>query len=122
VVALSIDISQYTNFLYLIGAIFIPLSGALIAAWLATGGRNWNVSTDAPFRPGMAVAWALGFVIYQVINPGAIPGWSDAWTGVAEALHLIGHPWLSASLASFLLAFVVALPIARSVRSRHPAG
>jgi len=121
-VALSIDISQYTNFLYLIGAIFIPLSGALIAAWLATGGRNWNVSPDAPFRPGMAVAWALGFVVYQVINPGAIPGWSDAWTSLADMLHTTGHPWLSASLASFLVAFVVALPIARSARNRQPAG
>ena len=88
-VALSIDISQYTNFLYLIGAIFIPLSGALIAAWLATGGRNWNVSPNAPFRPGMAVAWVLGFVVYQLINPGAIPGWSDAWTSLAE---LAAHP------------------------------
>jgi NCS1 family nucleobase:cation symporter-1 len=122
VVALSIDISQYTNFLYLIGAIFIPLSGALIAAWLATGGRNWNVSIDAPFRPGMAVAWALGFVVYQLINPGAIPGWSDAWTSAAEALHVSGHPWLSASLASFLVAFVVALPIARRTRNRQPVG
>src|SRR6195952_4254639 len=54
VVALSIDISQYTNFLYLIGAIFIPLSGALIAAWLATGGKNWATSVSGPFRPGTA--------------------------------------------------------------------
>ena len=121
-VALSIDISQYTNFLYLIGAIFIPLSGALIAAWLATGGRNWNVSPDAPFRPGMAAAWALGFLVYQVINPGANPGWSDAWTSLADVLHTTGHPWLSASLASFLVAFVVALLIARSARNRQPAG
>ena len=121
-VALSIDISQYTNFLYLIGAIFIPLSGALLAAWLARGGRQWNVSPDAPFRPGMATAWALGFVVYQLINPGAIPGWSDAWTSLAEALHTTGHPWLSASLASFLVAFVLALLIARSTRNRQPLG
>ncbi|MET0967019.1 MAG: cytosine permease [Nakamurella sp.] len=121
-VALSIDISQYTNFLYLIGAIFIPLSGALIAAWLGTGGRQWNVTPNAPFRPGMAVAWALGFVIYQLINPGAIPGWSDAWASLADVLHTTGHPWLSASLASFLVAFVVALPIARSTRNRQRVG
>jgi NCS1 family nucleobase:cation symporter-1 len=122
IVAMSIDISQYTNFLYLIGAIFIPLSGALIAAWLATRGKNWNVSPDAPFRPGMALAWALGFVVYQLINPGAIPGWSDAWTSLADELHLIGHLWLSASLASFLVAFLVALPVARSTRHRQRAG
>ncbi|MGK3933873.1 hypothetical protein ABI069_15080, partial [Enterococcus faecium] len=34
--ALSININDYANFLYLIGAVFIPLSGALIAAWLRT--------------------------------------------------------------------------------------
>src|SRR6478735_7845307 len=36
VAALTIDISQYTNFLYLIGAVFIPLSGAALAATLPT--------------------------------------------------------------------------------------
>ncbi|MEP6560187.1 MAG: cytosine permease [Nakamurella sp.] len=121
-VALSIDISQYTNFLYLIGAIFIPLSGALLAAWLATGGKNWDTAPDAPFRPGMALAWALGFVVYQLVNPGAIPGWSDAWTRLADVLHTSGHPWVSASLTSFVVAFVVALPVARSARRRQPAG
>ena len=111
-VALTIDISQYTNFLYLIGAVFIPLSGALIAAWLRTRGVGWNTATDAPLRPGMLLAWGAGFVAYQLINPGAIPGWSDAWTSAAQWLHTTGHPWLSASLTSFLVAVLVALPFA----------
>jgi len=111
-VALTIDISQYTNFLYLIGAVFIPLSGALIAAWLRTRGVGWNTASDAPLRPGMLAAWGAGFVAYQLINPGAIPGWSDAWTNVAEWLHTTGHPWLSASLTSFAVAVLVALPFA----------
>ena len=111
-VALTIDISQYTNFLYLIGAVFIPLSGALIAAWLRTRGVGWNTATDAPLRPGMLLAWGAGFVAYQLINPGAIPGWSDAWTSAAQWLHTAGHPWLSASLTSFLLAVLIALPFA----------
>jgi NCS1 family nucleobase:cation symporter-1 len=111
-VALTIDISQYTNFLYLIGAVFIPLSGALIAAWLRTRGVGWNTATDAPLRPGMLLAWGAGFVAYQLINPGAIPGWSDAWTSAAQWLHTTGHPWLSASLTSFLVAVLIALPFA----------
>jgi len=111
-VALTIDISQYTNFLYLIGAVFIPLSGALIAAWLRTRGVGWNTATDAPLRPGMLLAWGAGFVSYQLINPGAIPGWSDAWTSAAQWLHTTGHPWLSASLTSFLVAVLIALPFA----------
>ncbi|HEY5150102.1 MAG TPA: cytosine permease [Mycobacterium sp.] len=111
-VALTIDISQYTNFLYLIGAVFIPLSGALLAAWLRTRGVGWNTATDAPLRPGMLLAWGAGFVAYQLINPGAIPGWSDAWTTAAQWLHTTGHPWLSASLTSFLVAVLIALPFA----------
>lgn len=121
-VALAIDISQYTNFLYLIGAVFIPLSGALIAASLRTRGIGWNTAADAPLRPGMLLAWAAGFVAYQLVNPGAIPGWSDAWTGAATRLHTIGHPWLSASLTSFTVAVVVALPFAAApARDGAPA-
>ncbi len=111
-VALTIDISQYTNFLYLIGAVFIPLSGALIAAWLRTRGVGWNTAADAPVRPGMLLAWGAGFVTYQLINPGAIPGWSDAWASAAGWLHTTGHPWLSASLTSFVVAVLIALPFA----------
>ena len=120
--ALTIDISQYTNFLYLIGAVFIPLSGALIAAWLRTRGVGWNTSPDAPLRPPMLLAWAAGFVAYQLINPGSIPGWSDAWTGAASALHTTGHPWLSASIASFTVAVLIALPFAANPQQAGDIG
>src|SRR5664279_1856770 len=121
-VALTIDISQYTNFLYLIGAVFIPLSGALLAAWLRTRGVGWNTATDAPLRPPMLLAWAAGFVAYQLINPGSIPGWSDAWTGAASALHTTGHPWLSASIASFTVAVLIALPFAANPQQAGDTG
>ena len=58
----------------------------------------------------MLVAWAAGFVVYQLINPGAIPHWSDFWTSLGTWLHTLGHPWLSASLAAFVVALLVALP------------
>jgi purine-cytosine permease-like protein len=112
VVALSVDISQYQNFLYLIGAVFIPLSGALVAAWIRTRGANWDTSAQAPVRPAMLLAWALGFAAYQLINPGNIPGWSDMWTRLGHELHTLGHPWLSASIASFAVAVLIALPFA----------
>ncbi len=112
VVALTVDISQYQNFLYLIGAVFIPLSGALVAAWIRTRGAQWDTSAQAPVRPGMLLAWALGFVTYQLINPGDIAGWSTMWTRLGAALHTSGHPWLSASIASFVVAVLVALPFA----------
>jgi purine-cytosine permease-like protein len=110
VVALTIDINAYTNFLYLIGAVFIPLTGALVACWLRTRGAGWNTSADAPVRPAMLLAWAAGFVVYQLVNPGSIPHWSDFWTSLGTSLHTLGHAWLSASLAAFVVALLVALP------------
>lgn len=109
--ALSINISDYANFLYLIGAVFIPMSGALIAAWLRTRGQRWDVSIDAPLRPGMVAAWLVGFVVYQVINPGSIAYWSDFWTRIGTDLHTLNHAWLSASIASFVIAVLIALPL-----------
>lgn len=119
VVALTVDISQYQNFLYLIGAVFIPLSGALIAAWLRTRGTQWDTSAQAPIRPGMLFAWVAGFVAYQLINPGSIPGWSDMWARVGQELNTAGHPWLSASVASFVVAVLVALPFAAAPSDRN---
>ncbi|SDO33416.1 putative hydroxymethylpyrimidine transporter CytX [Nakamurella panacisegetis] len=133
VLALTVDVSQYENFLYLIGAVFIPLSGALVAGWarsrvavappapVVDGSSSaeptalvavWDVSDAAPVRPGMIAAWIIGFVVYQLINPGGIAGWSSFWTRMGTDLHLIGHPWLSASIASFVVAVLVALPFA----------
>ena len=115
--ALSININDYANFLYLIGGVFIPLSGVLLAGWLRTPWRTWDVTAEAPSRPGMLAAWLAGFVVYQLINPGSISYWSDFWTRAGTDLHTLGHPWLSASIASLLVSVLLALPFART-----PAG
>lgn len=122
--ALVVDIGSYANFLYLIGGVFLPLSGVLVAAWLRTRGHGWDVSQDAPLRPGPLLAWAAGAVVYQLVNPGSIPGWSDAWTRAGDALHTLGHPWLSASVASFAVALLLALPFTgrRPGQPQEPAG
>ncbi len=116
--AATLDIAQYTNFLYVIGGVFVPLSGVLVAAWWRHRDRSWDVSTDAPLRPAMLAAWAAGFVVYQVINPGSIGVWSDLWRQLGDAAHVTGQPWLSASLASFLVAALLALPAADRVGRR----
>jgi putative hydroxymethylpyrimidine transporter CytX len=110
--ALTININDYENFLYLIGGVFIPMSGALIAAWIRSRGRGWDTSEHAPARPGMLLAWLIGFLCYQLINPGSIAHWSDFWTWAGERLHTLSHPWLSASIASFVVAVLLALPFA----------
>jgi purine-cytosine permease-like protein len=114
--ALTLDVAQYQNFLYLIGGVFIPLSGVLIGCWLRLGSRSWDTSSSAPLRPAMLLAWAAGFVVYQLVNPGDIPGWSAFWTAAGTRLHTLGHPWLSASLASFAAALLLAVAAARTRR------
>lgn len=118
--ALVLDVGRFASFLYLIGAVFVPLAGVLLAAWARTGGRSWDTSVAAPTRPAMLLAWAAGFVVYQLVNPGAVPGWSALWTDAGRAVHLVGHPWLSASVASFVVAAALAYPLATR-RSQTPS-
>jgi hypothetical protein len=64
----------------------------------------------------MVVAWLVGLVAYQLVNPGGAPVWSDAWIALREALGVAPPSWLSASLLSFLVAGVVAAGLARLER------
>jgi NCS1 family nucleobase:cation symporter-1 len=112
VLALTVNINDYANFLYLIGGVFVPMSGVLVAAWLRTRGAYWDLTDHARVRPGMLSAWALGFVVYQLINPGSLAHWSQFWTTVGTRAHTLGHTWLSASITSFTVALLLALPFA----------
>lgn len=120
--ALYVQIGDYVNFLTLLGGVFVPMSGVLVAAWARTRGDGWDVSESAPTRPPMLLAWAVGFVAYQLINPGYLAHWSDAWTTAGQHLHTLNHPWLSASVVSFAVAFVLALPFGshRPARTFEP--
>ncbi len=103
--ALLLDMSKYENFLYLIGAVFVPLFGVLVVDYFALGGRRtWDLTAAAPSRRIMLVPWALGFAAYQLVNPGAIGWWARMWHAVGDALHFTAQSWMSASLFSFLVA------------------
>ena len=104
----------------------VPPSGAGAAAGVddasgagaSGGGRldGWDVSRRAPARWGMIVAWAVGFVVYQLINPGTVEHWAGFWRDVQDVLHFTPQGWMSASLLSFLVAGVAALLIGRVTR------
>lgn len=117
--ALKLDITEFSGFLYLIGGVFVPLSGVLVATWFRRGSAPWDLSSSAPTRPFALLAWAAGFVTYQLINPGIVPGFSDWWADLAGQLHTTGHAWLSASIASFAVAVAVTL-LAAAVPRRRP--
>lgn len=109
ILALSLDIGQYANFLTLIGSVFVPLFGVLAADYFLLGRhRNWDISAAAPSRWGMFAAWLLGFVAYQLISPAQIGWWSDGWSALRGAIGFSTPSWASASLGSVLVAAVLA--------------
>lgn len=109
VLALVLNISNYVNFLTLIGSVFVPMFGVLAADYFVAGrAKHWDTSVTAKSRWGMLVAWLVGLAVYQLINPGAVGAWSDMWTKFAAWLHFTPQGWMSASLLSFLAAGIVA--------------
>ncbi|WP_371498164.1 cytosine permease [Kitasatospora sp. NBC_00374] len=96
----------YTNFLYLIGAVFVPLFAVLAVDYFFGAGRTgWNLEQDAPARPLMLLPWAVGFATYQFIAPTPVAGWwTGFWHDLQSAVGFEAQPWTSASLFAFLTA------------------
>ncbi|HEX4223734.1 MAG TPA: cytosine permease [Pseudonocardiaceae bacterium] len=105
VLALVMDMSQYEGFLTLLGSVFVPMCGVLVADYFLRGNqKHWNTSGAAPSRWSMLLAWALGLAVYQLINPGAVGAWSTMWQHIAKWLGFSTQSWMSASVFSFLVA------------------
>jgi len=116
-VATVLDVTQYEAFLLLIGSVFVPLFGCLIADYFFVRGQRYEV--EELYRVGGAywylggvswvglIAWALGILVYLWIAKGL-------WLGQ-------GVPWLGGSVPSFLSAGVAHLLLVRLVAQRQPA-
>ncbi|HEY0805088.1 MAG TPA: cytosine permease [Pseudonocardiaceae bacterium] len=119
VLALVLNISSYTNFLTLIGSVFVPLFGVLAADYfVARHANDWDTSIRARSRWGMLVAWLLGLAVYQLINPGAVGAWSAMWSHMASTLHFMPQGWMSASLLSFLVSGIAAYLVDLATRRK----
>lgn len=105
VLAATIPLVQYESFLLLIGAVFVPLLGILVADYFALRGRHYNVAELYRvggaywYRSGvnwLAIAvWFAGFALYLLIAGLPQLGW-PGWA-----------PWLGATLPSFVFGLVV---------------
>lgn len=102
--ALWFGISDYQNFLLLLGSVFVPLTAVLLVDFFLLARRNWDVSETAPARWGNLVPWVLGFFVYQLVNPGDVTGWTRMWTDIADGIGFTPQPWMSASLSSLVVA------------------
>jgi putative hydroxymethylpyrimidine transporter CytX len=121
--ALYLHIADYENFLDLLGSVFVPMAGVLIIDFFVVSPGRWDLSERARWRWPMLVAWAAGFVTYQLINPGDISWWVSACAWCARLIGFTPASWMSASILSFtvaalatLLAGVVSATVARLAR------
>ena len=115
-----LDFSQYQSFLFLIGSVFVPLFAVAAVDFFAVSGQRWDVSDRARIRLAPVVAWACGFVAYQLVYPGTVPGWADFWTAVAGTIGFTAPSWLGSSVAAILVGGLVMLVLGRVVRSKAP--
>jgi len=127
--ALVGDLSRYESFLFLLGALFVPLFGVLAADYFVLARRHYDVAgmyrPDGPYRgvrwPAVLV-WLAGFLTYNWINPGTVGAWiSLNRTLFSGLLHLpfplsARYPWLGASLPAFAVAFLAMLATGRRPR------
>jgi NCS1 family nucleobase:cation symporter-1 len=123
--ALWLNISDYENFLDLLGSVFVPLSAVLIIDYFVLARGQWDLSERSATRWLMLLPWAAGFAMYQLINPGYIGWWVSAWTSIANWLGFTAEAWMSASILSFVVAaavtFAVGYPARRLSRSSPQA-
>jgi NCS1 family nucleobase:cation symporter-1 len=124
--ALVGDLARYESFLFLLGALFVPLFGVLAADYFVLARRRYD--TTALYRAGgpyrgvrwpAVLVWLLGFLAYNWINPGTVQAWVSLLDGLfADLLHLpfplsARLPWLGASIPAFAVSFFAMVTVGR---------
>jgi NCS1 family nucleobase:cation symporter-1 len=119
IIAALVTLGSYQTFLFLLGSVFVPLFAVLLADWLVGGLRGNSSGEEPSLRPGMVLAWAVGFGVYQWIVPtGTMPAWWTRW--VSDVLPGTGqHTAWGASLPCFVATFVIASVVGLASRRRR---
>jgi putative hydroxymethylpyrimidine transporter CytX len=89
--ALMISLDRFFDFLFLLGAVFVPLFGAVFAD---------RIRPVAPHAT--IVAWIAGFLLYEWLSPTRLLGISDHVTPLLDGA-------LGATLPAFILAAAIRL-------------
>src|SRR5215211_1005105 len=103
--ALAIDMRSYQRFLLLLGAVFVPLLGVLVADWLLAGAHytRRHVFESPSIRPGPIVAWAAGFFVYEwLYQPADLGFWTRWLSHLPTPSYAVG-----ASLPAFAVSFAL---------------
>lgn len=102
-----LDFGKYQAFLFLIGSVFVPLFAVAAVDFFLVSRQRWDVSETSPVRIVPIVAWAAGFVAYQLVYPGAVAGWADFWIAVDKSIGFTAPRWLGSSVAAIVVGGVV---------------
>jgi nucleobase:cation symporter-1, NCS1 family len=117
--ALAVDGSAYEQFLFLIGAVFVPLGATFAVDYLRRRGP-YRVDDQAPARWIMLLPWLAGFAAYQLTAPTILTawdGWTSFWARGQELLHLSPGNGFSASIVSFVVAALLSTVVGRGQRA-----
>ena len=115
--ALAIDMRSYQRFLLLLGAVFVPLLGVLVADWLLAGAHYTRAHIfDGPaIRIGPIFAWVAGFIAYEwLYQPADLGFWSRWLSHLPTPSYQIGASVPSFAIAFGLTALAVTLGSARA--------
>ncbi len=102
--AFVIDLDAYQNFLYLIGAFFIPLFAVMITDYFVVSRGRWELGRASRMRWELLVPWAAGFLTYELFNPSTVAGADQLVIDIREATNFTPPSWIGASAAAFLTA------------------
>jgi putative hydroxymethylpyrimidine transporter CytX len=116
-----LDLGQYQSFLFLIGSVFVPLYAVAAVDFFVVSRQHWDVSATSKLRAAPVIAWACGFIAYQLVYPGTVPGWADFWTGVDEQIGFVPPGWLGSSVAAIVVGGSVMLASGLLLRYRRVA-
>ena len=111
-----LDFGQYQSFLFLIGSVFVPLFAVAAVDFFVVSGQRWDVSSRARLRVAPVIAWACGFVAYQLVYPGTVPGWADFWLAANRTIGFTPPTWLGSSVAAIVVGGLVMLVLGSLAR------
>jgi NCS1 family nucleobase:cation symporter-1 len=106
-----VDGAAYEPFLFLIGAVFVPLAATFVVDYLLRRRSGYDVSGTAPTRWLPLLPWLAGFAAYQLTAPTVLSswsGWEEFWRNAQDALGVSPTNGFSASLVAFAVAAVLA--------------
>jgi purine-cytosine permease-like protein len=116
-----LNFGQYQSFLFLIGSVFVPLYAVAAVDFFFVSRQRWDVSDGSRLRAAPVIAWAFGFIAYQLVYPGTVPGWADFWKWLDGRVGFIPPGWLGSSVAAIVVSGLVMLISGLLLRYRRVA-